>query len=95
MPPKSAGRPRLPTTDEKQQKKRDYQRNYQEQRKTQIATLTAEIKKCEDDLKAMKAKRKELRDMAKSKLDARMVDVEFDPDEYTKSGMKYVRKVMK
>ena len=95
MPPKSAGRPRLPEADAKIQKKRDYQRNYQEQRKSQIATLTTEIKKCEDDLKAMKAKRKELRDMAKSKLDARMVDVEFDPDEYTKSGMKYVRKVMK
>ena len=29
MPPKSAGRPRLTATDEKQQKKRDYQRNYQ------------------------------------------------------------------
>lgn len=95
MPPKQVGRPRLPATDDKQQKKRDYQRNYQEQRKTQIANLTAEIKKCEDDLKAMKAKRKELRDMAKNKLDAKMVDKEFDPDEYAKGGMKYVRKVMK
>ena len=95
MPPKSAGRPRLPATDEKQQKKRDYQRTYQEQRKTQITKLTAEIKKCEEDLKAMKAKRKELRDMAKNKLDARMVDKEFDPDEYAKGGMSYVRKVMK
>ncbi len=73
MPPKSAGRPRLPEADAKIQKKRDYQRNYQEQRKSQIATLSAEIKKCEDDLKAMKAKRKELRDMAKSKLDAKSV----------------------
>ena len=95
MPPKSAGRPRLPTADDKQQKKRDYQRNYQDQRKSKIATLTAEIKKCEDDLKGMKAKRKELRDMAKSKLDTKMVDKEFDPDEYAKGGMKYVRKVMK
>ena len=94
MPPK-VGRPRLPATDEKQQKKRDYQRTYQEQRKTQITKLTAEIKKCEEDLKAMKAKRKELRDMAKNKLDARMVDKEFDPDEYAKGGMSYVRKVMK
>ena len=95
MPPKAVGRPRLPTTDDKQQKKRDYQRTYQQQRKTQIDKLTAEIKKCEDDLKAMKAKRKELRDMAKNKLDARMVDKEFDPDEYMKSGMSYVKKVMK
>jgi len=95
MPPKSAGRPRLPEADAKKQKKRDYQRNYQEQRKTQIATLTTEIKKCEDDLKAMKAKRKELRDMAKSKLDAKMVDVEFDPDEYAKGGMSYAKSVMK
>lgn len=95
MPPKAVGRPRLPTTDTKQQKKRDYQRTYQEQRKTQITKLTEEIKKCEQDLKAMKAKRKELRDMAKSKLDARMVDKDFDPDEYMKSGMSYAKKVMK
>jgi len=95
MPPKAVGRPRLPATDAKQQKKRDYQRTYQEQRKTQINKLTDEIKKCEEDLKAMKAKRKELRDMAKNKLDARMVDKDFDPDEYMKSGMSYVKKVMK
>ena len=96
MPPKkSVGRPRLDPTDDKQQKKRDYQRTYQENRKNQIAKLTAEIKKCEDDLKKMKAERKQLRDMAKNKLDARMVNKEFDPDEYAKGGMSYVRKVMK
>lgn len=95
MPPKEVGRPRLPTTDVKQQKKRDYQRTYQQERKTQINKLTEEINKCQADLKAMKTKRKELRDMAKNKLDARMVGKDFDPDQYMKSGMSYVKKVLK
>ena len=89
------GRPRLQPADKVQQKKRDYQRTYQEKRKSTINKLTDEIKKCEEDLKDMKKKRKELRNMAKNKLDARMTNKEFDPDEYAKGGMSYARKVMK
>lgn len=92
---KKVGRPRLEPTNVTQQKKRDYQRTYQENRKAKIDKLTNEIEKCEDELKDMKAKRKELRDMAKKKLDSRMVNKEFDPDEYKKGGMSYVRKIMK
>ena len=54
------GRPRAPASDEKTQKKRDYQRNYQTARKTKITELTADIKKCEADLKKMKEERKQL-----------------------------------
>jgi uncharacterized protein (DUF342 family) len=95
MPPK--GRPRKAETDGDPELigKRLYQRTYQEKRTNTINRLTDEIKKCEEDLKDMKKKRKELRNMAKNKLDARMTNKEFDPDEYAKGGMSYVRKVMK
>ena len=62
MPPK--GRPRKEAADEATQKKRDYQRNYQETRKAKITELTADIKKCQEDLKKMKDNRKQLRDQA-------------------------------
>ncbi len=68
MPPK--GRPRAEMADEKTQKKRDYQRNYQAGRKTKIAELTEDIKKCQDDLKKMKDDRKQLRDQAREDLRA-------------------------
>jgi len=66
---KQRGRPRKETaTDEATQKKRDYQRTYQESRKNKITELNEKIKECEDDLKKMKAERKELREMARKKL---------------------------
>lgn len=64
------GRPRAPASDEKTQKKRDYQRNYQTARKNKITELTADIKKCEADLKKMKEERKQLRDQARENLRA-------------------------
>lgn len=68
MPPK--GRPRKEAADDATQKKRDYQRNYQETRKIKIAELTADIKKCQEDLKKMKDERKQLKDQAKEDLRA-------------------------
>lgn len=68
MPPK--GRPRKATADEATQAKRDYQRNYQEARKAKITELTADIKKCQADLKEMKNKRQNLREMAREQLRA-------------------------
>ena len=64
------GRPRAPASDEKTQKKRDYQRNYQTARKSKITELTADIKKCEADLKKMKDARKQLKEQAKEDLRA-------------------------
>lgn len=97
---RKVGRPRKtdsakpPTKEEaKLEDKRKYMREYQQQRKSQITKLNEGIKKCEDELKVMKEKRKELRDYAKAKLDSKM-EKDFDPDEYAKGGMKYVRKVM-
>ncbi len=68
MPPK--GRPRMVVADEATQKKRDYQRNYQESRKNKITELTADIQKCEADLKKMKDARQQLRDQAREALRA-------------------------
>ena len=68
MPPK--GRPRMLVADEATQKKRDYQRNYQEAKKTKITQLTADIEKCETDLKKMKDARQQLRDQAREALRA-------------------------
>tara|TARA_R110001592_G_C13031045_1_gene738388 strand:+ start:766 stop:1035 length:270 start_codon:yes stop_codon:yes gene_type:complete len=68
MPPK--GRPRKEAADEATQKKRDYQRNYQETRKAKITELTADIKKCQADLKEMKDTRQNLREMAREQLRA-------------------------
>ena len=80
------GRPRLQPADDDTQAKRDYQRNYQEARKTKITELTADIKKCETDLKKMKKDRADLKKMAKDKLDKRLVGVEYDPEQ--KGSMK-------
>jgi len=68
MPPK--GRPRKEIADDSTQKKRDYQRNYQTNRKNKITELTEDIKKCQDDLKKMKDERKQLKDQAKEDLRA-------------------------
>lgn len=68
MPPK--GRPRKEVADESTQKKRDYQRNYQEARKAKIVELNADIKKCQEDLKKMKDERKRIRDQAREDLRA-------------------------
>lgn len=68
MPPK--GRPRSEVADKETQKKRDYQRNYQAERKNKIAELTADINKCQAELKEMKDKRKQIRDQAKEDLRA-------------------------
>lgn len=74
------GRPRKEVGDEDTQKKRDYQRNYQEDRKTKITELTADIKRCETDLKKMKKDRADLKKMAKEKLDKSLTNVPYDPD---------------
>jgi len=68
MPPK--GRPRKEVTDEATQKKRDYQRNYQEARKAKITELTADIKKCQEDLKKMKDEKAQLKAQAREDLRA-------------------------
>ena len=68
MPPK--GRPRKEVADDATQKKRDYQRNYQEARKAKINELNADIKKCQEDLKKMKDERKRIRDQAREDLRA-------------------------
>lgn len=75
------GRPRKEVADDDTQAKRDYQRNYQEARKTKITELTADIKKCETDLKKMKKDRADLKKMAKDKLDKKLVGVPYDPEE--------------
>jgi uncharacterized protein (DUF342 family) len=80
------GRPRKEVADEDTQKKRDYQRTYQEGRKTKITQLTADIKTCETELKKMKKDRADLKKMAKDKLDKRLVGVDYDPDD--KGSMK-------
>lgn len=89
------GRPRLTPADQDTQKKRDYQRTYQQARKDTISKLSEDIKKCQEDLKKMKAKRQELRDMAKKKIDEKLVNKDFDPEEYAKKGMGYVKTLMK
>ena len=68
MPPK--GRPRKEVADDATQKKRDYQRNYQNARKSKITELTNYIKKCQEDLKKMKDARKQLKEQAKEDLRA-------------------------
>jgi cytochrome c553 len=68
MPPK--GRPRKEVADDATQKKRDYQRNYQNARKSKITELTNDIKKCQEDLKKMKDARKQLKEQAKEDLRA-------------------------
>lgn len=75
------GRPRLDRADDDTQAKRDYQRQYQEARKTKITQLTADIKKCETDLKKMKKDRADLKQMAKDKIDKKLVGIPYDPDE--------------
>jgi len=75
------GRPRKEVADADTQSKRDYQRNYQEARKTKITELTADIKKCETDLKKMKKDRADLKKMAKDKLDKKLVGVPYDPEQ--------------
>ena len=80
------GRPRLQPADEDTQAKRVYQRDYVQARKTKITQLTADINKCQDDLKKMKKDRADLKKMAKDKLDKRLVGVEYDPEE--KGSMK-------
>jgi len=75
------GRPRKElSADADTQSKRDYARNYQEARKTKITELTADIKKCETDLKKMKKDRADLKKMAKEKLDKSLANVPYDPD---------------
>jgi len=75
------GRPRKDVADPEIQSKRDYQRTYQEARKTKIIELTADIKKCETELKQMKKDRNDLKKMAKEKLDKKLVGVPYDPDQ--------------
>ena len=66
------GRPRLEQADDDTQAKRDYQREYQEARKQKIKQLSADIKKCENDLKKMKDKRADLKQMALEKIDKKL-----------------------
>ena len=80
------GRPRKEVADDDTQAKRVYQRDYQQARKTKITELTADIKKCETDLKKMKKDRADLKQMAKDKLDKRLVGVDYDPEQ--KGSMK-------
>lgn len=81
MPPKVRGRPRLQPADADTQAKRDYARQYQEARKNKITELTADIKKCENDLKKMKDKRNDLKKMAIEKIDKKLVGIEYDPED--------------
>ena len=80
------GRPRKEVADEDTQKKRDYQRTYQESRKAKITELTDDIKKCETELKNMKKDRADLKKMAKEKLDKSLTNVPYDPEQ--KGSMK-------
>lgn len=75
------GRPRLQQADADTQAKRDYQREYQEARKQKINQLTADIRKCENDLKKMKDKRADLKQMALEKIDKKLVGIEYDPED--------------
>ena len=75
------GRPRLLPADADTQAKRDYQREYQEARKQKINQLTADIRKCENDLKKMKDKRADLKQMALEKIDKKLVGIEYDPED--------------
>ena len=75
------GRPRKEIADDDTQAKRVYQREYVAARKTKITELTADIKKCETDLKKMKKDRADLKQMAKDKLDKRLVGVDYDPQD--------------
>ena len=75
------GRPRLQQADADTQAKRDYQREYQEARKQKIKQLSADIKKCENDLKKMKDKRADLKQMALEKIDKKLVGIEYDPED--------------
>lgn len=76
------GRPRKEVADDEDtQKKRVYQRDYVQARKTKITELTADIKKCETELKKMKKDRADLKKMAKDKLDKSLVGVPYDPDQ--------------
>ncbi len=80
------GRPRKEVADADTQGKRDYQRNYQQSRKDKITQLTTDIKECEKDLKKMKKERTDLKQMARDKLDKRLVGVDYDPEQ--KGSMK-------
>ena len=75
------GRPRLQPADDDTQAKREYQRNYQQARKNKITELTANIQRCEDDLKKMKKERADLKKKAREKIDKYLVGVPFDPDD--------------
>jgi hypothetical protein len=75
------GRPRLQPADDDTQAKRIYQRDYVQARKTKITELTADINKCQEDLKKMKKERADLKQLAKDKLDKRLVGVPYDPEE--------------
>ena len=75
------GRPRLEQADDDTQAKRDYQREYQEARKTKITQLTQDIKECEKDLKKMKDKRADLKKLALEKIDKKLVGIEYDPED--------------
>mgnify|MGYP003114509290 CR=1 FL=1 len=75
------GRPRLQPADDDTQAKRNYQRNYMEARKQKITDLTADIKKCETDLKKMKKDRNDLKKMALEKLDKKLVGIDYDPQD--------------
>jgi len=80
------GRPRKEVADDETQAKRVYQRDYQQARKTKITELTADIKKCETDLKKMKKDRADLKKMALEKLDKKLVGIDYDPEQ--KGSMK-------
>ena len=75
------GRPRLQPADDDTQAKREYQRNYMQSRKDKITQLTTDIQRCEDDLKAMKKERADLKKKAREKIDKYLVGVPFDPDD--------------
>jgi anthranilate/para-aminobenzoate synthase component II len=80
------GRPRKEIADDETQAKRVYQRDYQEARKTKITELTADIKKCETELKKMKKQKSDLKKMALEKLDKKLVGIDYDPEQ--KGSMK-------
>lgn len=77
----------------KQKKQREYMRNYNQAIKSKITTLTSDIKACETDLAKMKKSKTKLKQMAKTKLDKTLVNKEFDPDDFAKMGIAYVKKL--
>ena len=77
----------------KQKKQREYMRSYNQAIKTKITSLTSDIKTCETDLAKMKKSRESLRKQAKTKLDKTLVNKEFDPDDFAKMGIAYVKKL--